>query len=275
MVFVNPQLPPGDLVDSYEERGDPVGLIEWYDRVTDAAKLFEFDQILDRLEALLPRRGRLLDFGCGPGYFLERADRRGWAAHGVDLGAWAVGAARRLNLPNFHRGSLADQRFPGGWFDAVCAQQVLQQLPTPRADLAEIRRVLRPGGIFYANVPNYGCLSIVLGQDDFELNWPMDHVNYFKPRTLRRLLETCGFEVLRTAAFGGVKWENLVGRPTASTEARACRGELPPAGAPRAREPAGAPRPPLVKRLFFPVVKKVFYQWAQVGMCLEIFARKR
>lgn len=272
MVFVNPQIPPQDLTHGYEERGDPQGLIAWYARVTTQAKLYEFDQILAGVEALLPGRGRLLDFGCGPAYFVERAGRRGWEAHGVELGAWAEEAARQRNVPHFHRGLLADQHFPDGWFDAVCAQQVLEHLPDPARDLAEIRRVLRPGGVLYVNVPNYRCLSILLGRDDFELNWPMDHVNYFQPRTLWRLLERCGFEVLRTCTFGGVKWENILGRPTQSDESRARRGEQPAAAPPGAGSPA-APHRPLLKRLLLPAVRTCLYRWAQVGINLEAYAR--
>src|SRR5262249_26122198 len=134
-------------------------------------------------------------------------------------------AARRRKVPHFHQGLLSDQHFPDEWFDAVCAQQVLEHLPDPARDLAEIRRVLRPGGVLYVNVPNYRCLSILLGRDDFELNWPMEHVNYFRPGTLRKLLDRCGFDVLRTSTFGGVKWENIVGKPTQSDESRARRGE--------------------------------------------------
>jgi SAM-dependent methyltransferase len=276
MVFVNPQLPADRLIDTYEDRGDPEALIAWYARVTDAAKLAEFDKILSTLEAAYPKKGRLLDFGCGPGYFLEGAARRGWEAHGVELGSWALEAARRRRVVNVHQGTLATQRFRDGWFDVACAQQVLEHLPTPRTDLKEIHRVLCPGGIFYANVPNYRCLSILLGRDDFELNWPMDHVNYFTARTLRHLLQSCGFRVLWTSTFGGVKWENILGRSTQSAEACAWRGEVAAGGpAPFTANGAGpAPRPPLIKRLLLPLVRKVFYQWAQVAINLEVLAQK-
>jgi SAM-dependent methyltransferase len=274
MVFVNPQLPAPDLTQEYQERGDPEGLIAWYERVTTPAKLHEFDQILEGIEKVVPARGRLLDFGCGPAYFIEHAGGRGWEAHGVELGAWAEEAARRRNVSHFHRGLLARQHFPDGWFDVVCAQQVLEHLPDPARDLAEIRRVLRPGGVFYVNVPNYRCLSILLGRDDFELNWPMEHVNYFQPRTLRRLLERCGFEVCRISTFGGIKWENILGRPTQSDEARARRGEPVSPGPPTRAATSRPPRPSLVKRLLLPVVRTCLYRWAGVGINLEASARK-
>jgi SAM-dependent methyltransferase len=275
LVFANPQWPQENLLSTYEDRRDPAGLIAFYARVTTPERLACYDQVLDQLEALLPGRGRLLDFGCGAGYFFERAARRGWEAHGVEVGDWAQQAAKLRGLANLHKGLLVEQRFPDGCFDVVCAHQVLEHLPTPKKDLAQIRRVLRPQGLFYASVPNYRCLSIVLGRDDFELNYPLAHVNYFGPGALRNLLQACGFRVLRTTTAGGLKWENLLGRPTASEESRAHRGEpqQPQAPSPRAASVPQTQRSPF-ERWFLPVVKKCLYQWAKVGMNLEIYARK-
>lgn len=273
LVFANPQETATDLLGEYEDRGDPEQLIAFYERVTTPERLAEYDRILDDLAALLPERGRLLDFGCGPGYFFERAQRHGWNAHGVEVGAWAALAAARRGLRNFHAGLLANQPFRDGEFDVVTVQQVLEHLPAPRTTLAEIGRVLRPGGVLYANVPNYRTLSILLGRDDFELNYPMAHVNYFTPATLARLLTACGFDVLRTTSSGGLKWENLLGRRTISEEVRAAHDEPPTRVNHTAVVPQGSQQPWL-KRLVFPAVKKLFYEWAKVGMTLEVFAQK-
>jgi hypothetical protein len=126
--------------------------------------------------------------------------------------------------------------------------------------------------MLYLNVPNYRCLSIVLGRDDFELNTPPEHVTYFTPRTLRQLLSRAGLTVIRTAAYGGVKWENLLGRPIRSEIAEAVRGGT-----------AGSPTAPAMETRFRPVtrpspigqlLRAVLYRGAQVGMTLEAFARR-
>jgi SAM-dependent methyltransferase len=274
-VYANPQAPAEYLLSDYEARGNAHGLINFYERVTTPERLTEYERILADMEATLPGRGRLLDFGCGPGYFVERAAHRGWEAHGVEPGTWAEQAAARLGLQHFHRGLLADQRFADGYFHVVCANQVLEHLAAPRSDLGEIRRILRPGGLFYANVPNYRTLPILLGCDDFELNCPMAHLNYFTPSTLTGLLRRCGFEELWTSTSGGLKWENLIGRRTMSEESRAHRGEPPSESRKGVVTSAASPRrPSLVKRLLRPFVKGLFYKWAQVGMTLEICARK-
>ena len=245
-----------------------------YARVTTPEVLAAYDRILAEVEALLPGRGRLLDFGCAAGYFVGHAADRGWEAHGLDAGRWAARAAAARGAANVHVGLLADRTFGEGTFDTVHAHQILEHLPSPLEDLAELRRVLRPGGVFYANVPNYRCLATVLGRDDFELNTPMGHLNYFTPGSLARMVREAGFEVVRTSTCGGLKWENLLGRPISSdrTRALAAPASDPEAGA--GARSADSTRRPLWKRLADPVVNATFYRWAQVGMTLEIFARR-
>jgi SAM-dependent methyltransferase len=183
-----------------------------YARIASPSQIKEYNRIIDYFEKLLPARGRLLDFACGAGYFFEQAQQRGWDAHGTDIGEWTKEAARARGLANLHVGRLADLSFPTHHFDLVYASQVLEHLPEPKADLAEIHRILRPGGLLYVDVPNFRTLPIMLRKDDFILNMPPQHINYFTPRTLRALLRTAGFSDVRLASCGGLKWENLLGR---------------------------------------------------------------
>jgi len=270
-VFANPQYRPEALQGLYEEK-EAAHHIALYEKIMTPAVIADFDRILSQLAAIAPRRGRLLDFGCASGHFVERALSRGWEAHGLDLSPWVQDAAAARGLSNVRQGTLADKHFPDGYFDVVHSSQVFEHLPGPKNELREVRRILRSGGLFYANVPNYRCLSIVLGRDDFELNTPPQHVNYFTPRTLRTLCETVGFRVLRTRTFGGLKWENLLGRPIVSEIANAYRTSAgPQEGPPPKLQSVNASR---VKRLAFPLVDLVFYRIAQVGMGVEVFALK-
>ncbi len=186
-VYVNPQPGEAELTQVYAVR-DAEQLITLHSRIQNADVEQQQDRILKSLERFLPGRGRLLDFGCGAGYFAERAAKRGWDATGIDLGDWCREAAHRRGFEKVTVGSLAGSVFPPGHFDVVTANQVLEHLPNPRATLAQIQAAIRPGGYFYANVPNYRCLSILLGRDDFEHNTPPQHLNYFTPRSLKHCL---------------------------------------------------------------------------------------
>ena len=110
--------------------------------------------VLDR-SGLAPG-GSLLDVGCGPGGLALRAARRAGPAGrvaGLDptpgqIG-WARTKARWLCRPvDFREGSIESLPFPDGSFDAVTSTLMLHHLsPEVRgAGLAEIGRVLRPGG---------------------------------------------------------------------------------------------------------------------------------
>jgi SAM-dependent methyltransferase len=99
-------------------------------------------------------RGKtVLDVGCGNGYVLSRYAHYGADVHGVDITQTALRLSRRRfegwGLPGEFRLTDGDHlSYPDGYFDIVCSMGVLHHIEDPRPMLAEIRRVLRPGGEF-------------------------------------------------------------------------------------------------------------------------------
>jgi SAM-dependent methyltransferase len=94
---------------------------------------------------------RVLDVGCGNGYVLSRYARRGAEVHGVDLTGTAVKLSRRrFEIEGIH-GSFQQidgvhLPYPDHHFDIVCSMGVLHHIPDPAPLVAEMRRVLKPGG---------------------------------------------------------------------------------------------------------------------------------
>lgn len=266
LVYMNPQLQSNDLARIYEEKKDPEEVISLYARLATESVISGYNHRMEYLESRLGRRGKLVDYACAAGYFLEVAQRRGWEAHGVDLGAWVRVATERRGVSNVHIGRIEDIAFPDGYFDIVYAAQVFEHLQDPRSVLKELRRILHRNGILYVDVPNYRTLPIMFGRDDFYLNAPPQHINYFVPRTFRRLLEDGGFRVEKLETEGGLKWENLIGRPIISEIADAYRqggnaGEPIPA---RQEKVANAPARSWPSR----VVRRLMYQRLKVGINL-------
>ena len=125
----------------------------------------EFTQLLDRRNAeshagyLLPRLKpgfRVLDFGCGPGTIsvgLARAVGADGELHGVDLEESQIAMARAAASAGghdnaaFHAGDVTDMPFEDGYFDAAHCHTLLNHVPDTQAALAEVRRVLKPGGV--------------------------------------------------------------------------------------------------------------------------------
>jgi SAM-dependent methyltransferase len=144
---------------------------------------------------------RLLDVGCGAGSLLAAARRAGWEAEGTELSLGAVEHVRREGLKVFH-GELAEAQYPSGYFDVVTASEILEHVPDPRAMLAEVARILRPGGTFWATTPHGRGLSArVLG-----LRWsmvsPPEHLHLFSLEGVRRMLRETGFSRARVTSEG-------------------------------------------------------------------------
>ena len=101
-----------------------------------------------------PRRGEAaIDLGCGPGYLLRdlalAVGERG-SAHGIDISAPMLHLAGRrcagLEHVSLHAADASNLPFADASIDLVCALQVLAYIPEVDRALAELRRVLRPGG---------------------------------------------------------------------------------------------------------------------------------
>ena len=93
LVYTNPRLSGGDILDSYVAVEDPLYLQERDGRV------LTFERHLRPLERIKPPPGNLLDVGAYTGVFVEIAQRHGWEAVGLEPSLWAVAEARRHGLP--------------------------------------------------------------------------------------------------------------------------------------------------------------------------------
>jgi SAM-dependent methyltransferase len=143
---------------------------------------------------LAERRGgerpRLLDAGCGTGGNLPHLARLGTAV-GLDLSADALRFCRQRGVPAA-RGSLLQLPFGAESFDVVTSFDVLYHswITDDRAAVAELARVLRPGGLFLVRVP---ALKMLWGGHDIEVQ----SRHRYTTGEVRALLEAAGLDVLR------------------------------------------------------------------------------
>jgi ubiquinone/menaquinone biosynthesis C-methylase UbiE len=115
--------------------------------------------VLEMLERI-GTGGRLLDIGCGPGVLTPELVRRGWTVSAMDLSTGMLSAARRStsNLPagsvRFAAAQATHLPFRSGTFDAVICIGVVSYVNDVPALLADVRRVLRPGGQAIIQISN-------------------------------------------------------------------------------------------------------------------------
>lgn len=114
------------------------------------------------VRSLVPAGGRLLDVGTASGFFLkEFDDQLHWQVEGVEPSAVSTRfATERFGL-NVQQGFLADQKYHDDQFDIVTSLDAFNCHRTPNEDLAEIYRILKPGGVFAVEIPgqNYRMLT--------------------------------------------------------------------------------------------------------------------
>jgi SAM-dependent methyltransferase len=170
------------------------------------AQLAQTDR-LEIFESLLPPdRRRLLDIGCGPGFFLETAMQRGWLVHGIEPSRQAAAHARGLSA-QVTEGFFNRESAPAlGTFDVIHLNNVLEHIPDPAHLIALAHDLVEPGGVICINVPNDFSPLQVAGMTAAGTNdwWvaPPHHLNYFDFESLSALLQRLGFNPnARTTSF--------------------------------------------------------------------------
>jgi 2-polyprenyl-3-methyl-5-hydroxy-6-metoxy-1,4-benzoquinol methylase len=198
LVFANPQVDESLVLDEYRAGAERANDL-WVDVLTSERQLEldreKFTEILDELE---PYRGggKLLDVGTSIGLFLRLALDRGWDAVGNEFGARARAVARERFDVDVSGESLAGMALEPESFDIVTLNSVLEHVNAPREMLREVGALLRPGGVVFLIVPNVDSLACRVLHERAATFDGRNHLVYFSPQTLTRMLEESGFDVV-------------------------------------------------------------------------------
>jgi SAM-dependent methyltransferase len=166
-------------------------------------------------------RGRVLDYGCGLGHAYQRQLAHAVESYvGADVGPIALADARGKGFESLRidpdKGNIdsADNAFDG----AVCIE-VFEHLFDPLQSARELHRVLKPGGVLVATVPNFGyhpwrLLALLRAQVPSEPEDPRKnrfrgvHIRFFSKLMYFRLLRDAGFVNIRIGSFDqGSIWD--------------------------------------------------------------------
>ena len=186
----------------------------------------------DYLKTQLPNGSKLLDVGCSSGAFVRAALHHGFNASGMDYSEEAVAHARNTDNLDVFQGHVEKIPAEDNSYDIITLIQVIEHFDHPMEALAELQRVLKPGGLLYLETVNYQKLYWLERYFSFlkplyfkvrkqespwwkdRLPWvPFDHYYHWTPRTIRKALRKAGFQQEESHYFAKTDpWKPTDGR---------------------------------------------------------------
>lgn len=153
---------------------------------------------------------KLLDAGAGEGGLVAAAVSRGMQASGLEVSETAISQAQqRFPEIDIRQHSVEELPWPveSTSFDLVASFEVIEHLLRPELLVRGAAQCLRLGGYFALTTPYHGLVkNLALAVSGFERHFDVTggHIRFFTDRSLRRLLEADGFELISVVHFGRV-----------------------------------------------------------------------
>ncbi|MEK6954510.1 MAG: methyltransferase domain-containing protein [Candidatus Micrarchaeota archaeon] len=196
-VYLNPRLKTPTLMKLYNEGA--FSSPDYYAETSEADKR-SFEDRLAMIESFT-NKGKILDAGCSVGSFLEIAKNRGWKVTGFDINRKAITECRRKGIDAVCT-TLEETNFPPNYFDAISMNDFIEHVPDPLATLKGANRLLKNDGILFISTPKINSLLYRI----FRKRWihlkPWQHLSFFTPITINKILRKAGFKVVRCFTLG-------------------------------------------------------------------------
>ena len=159
-----------------------------------------YHEILDGFEQYR-KTNKLIDVGCGIGYFLEVAKERGWEVYGTEYTDSALDICRKKGI-TMHEGKWDPSNYVDGSFDIVTSFEVIEHINNPIEEVQNFNKLLRKGGALYVTTPNFNSLSRLINKEKWTVISYPEHLSYYTSSTLKKLLKKYGFTEKWTLTTG-------------------------------------------------------------------------
>lgn len=185
--------PSKEIIEKYYEN---YGLEQYISPIT----IKRYHEILDKFEPFR-KTNRILDVGCGTGYFLNEAKNRGWEVYGTEISQKSVDICSNKGII-MKKGFLNSDDFEPDFFDVVLSIEVIEHINNPIEEITNFFKVLRKGGLVYVTTPNFNSLLRHKLKSLYNVITYPEHLCYFTPKSLKKLFNKVGFKTYQLKTTG-------------------------------------------------------------------------
>ncbi len=140
------------------------------------------------------RSGRVLDFGCGSGNFLDNAGVD-WEKYGVEISEEAGKVTEGKGIEIFK--TLKQAGFPSEFFDLVTMFNTIEHLPNPKAVVDELAKTVKRDGLFVIMTGDTRSFKAKIKGKKWHMYRPPEHVGFFCAHSLDFIMRSLGFTKVR------------------------------------------------------------------------------
>lgn len=200
----------GHVFSSYEAEQDYGG---YFGGKIDSADHFWWKEAHSKMyddfckRFIANKSGRLLDVGCGLGYFVKKISVfPNWKVYGYEISKSAAEFAKnKLNLKNIYCGKVEEANFSGKSFNIITMWDVIEHLPDPNPILKYANLILKDEGFLFIHTPNIiiqlpkvKLKKLIKGmRPDLHYLEARDHINIYSPGAIKTILNKNGFRKIK------------------------------------------------------------------------------
>ncbi len=148
---------------------------------------------------------KMLEFGCGSGQFLLRAERKGIESYGSDFSPYSEIAKKEFNL-KIETKDIFETKYQKNTFDVIISHATYEHVYDLNKITEKLTTLLKNGGLMIiSGVPNFNLLSRRLFKN-YHVNTPPGHINYFETQSIKRLFNNHKLIPFKIKSYGIDIW---------------------------------------------------------------------
>ena len=159
-----------------------------------------YNELLDKFEQFR-KTGKIIDVGCGIGYFLEIAKKRGWEVYGTEYTDEAIKICSSKGI-KMSLGKLNPKNYDSEMFDIITSFEVLEHINNPIEEINNFSKILRKEGLVYLTTPNFNSLLRYKLNEKYDVITYPEHLSYYTPKTINNLFNKLNFRKFKLQTTG-------------------------------------------------------------------------